>query len=194
MAETDDVDSWVLSSAEGMVVDRVCGPSLSITASVPGQAGAAWYARMQTVDEGFDTTFTFRLSSPSTKCLINDAHSKCRSRGGHGLAFVLHSESPVAIGMEGNGIGYEGLRNALIVEFDTFHNPEVSAQNDILVDIWYFAAVVTCPPLQYSSRACSLSRSWTLMRTTYLSLQAVWIPQQNLITLFHWEIVLMSLT
>ncbi len=126
VAETNDTDSWAFSSAEGMVVDRACGISLRITASVPGQAGAAWYARMQTVDEGFDTTLTFRLSSPSTKCLINDAHSKCRSRGGHGLAFVLQSESPEAIGMEGYGIGYEGLRDALIVEFDTVHNPEVS--------------------------------------------------------------------
>ncbi len=127
VAETNDVDSWVLSSAEGRVVDRACGTSLRITASVPGQAGAAWYRRMQTVVEGFSTTFTFKLSSPSTKCLVNDAHSKRRSRGGHGLAFVLQSESPVAIGLEGYGIGYEGIRNALIVEFDTVHNPEVSA-------------------------------------------------------------------
>ncbi len=127
VAETNEVDSWVLSSAKGRVVDRASGPSLRITASVPGQAGATWYRRMQTVVEGFSTTFTFKLSSPSKECLVNNAHSKCRSKGGHGLAFVLQSESLVAIGMEGAGIGYEGIRNALIVEFDTVHNPEVSA-------------------------------------------------------------------
>ena len=56
-----------------------CGPALRLTSSRAKQSGAAWYNRKMQVREGFDTSFTFRLSDPSTHCkFLDDAYTHCR--------------------------------------------------------------------------------------------------------------------
>jgi hypothetical protein len=60
------------------------------------------------VREGFETSFRFRLSSPSQRCMVmDDVYTHCRSRGGDGLAFVMQLESDLALGKSGMGLGYE---------------------------------------------------------------------------------------
>lgn len=77
------------------------------------------------VREGFDTSFTFRLSNPSTFCKsMDDAYTNCRSRGGDGFAFVMQNDQAIGIGSGGMELGYGGLQNALAVEFDTWFNHE----------------------------------------------------------------------
>ncbi len=52
--------------------------------------------------KGFDTTFTFRLSSPSLRCKTMDGvYTHCRSRGADGVAFVVQGEGPTALGRGG---------------------------------------------------------------------------------------------
>lgn len=102
-----------------------CGPALRLTGSHALQAGAAWYARAQQVREGFETSFVFRLSNPSTFCrTMDDGFTNCRSRGGDGFAFVVQNQHPTALGRVGRGQGFDGIGNALVVEFDTWHNFE----------------------------------------------------------------------
>lgn len=77
------------------------------------------------VREGFDTSFTFRLSNPSTFCSrMDDVFTSCRSRGGDGFAFVVQNDEAISVGSGGMELGYGGLQNALAVEFDTWYNPE----------------------------------------------------------------------
>jgi hypothetical protein len=103
-----------------------CGPALRLTSSAARQAGAAWYARRQNVEEGFETTFRFRIAEPSVRCAqMDDAYTHCRSRGGDGLAFVVQGQSPRALGAGGAGLGYTGVANSLAVEFDAFYNAEL---------------------------------------------------------------------
>ena len=76
-----------------------CGPALRLTAGHARLSGAAWYRRMQNVREGFDTTFTFRISSPSTQCrFLHDEYTHCRSRGADGFAFVVEAQHAQALG------------------------------------------------------------------------------------------------
>ncbi|CAM9677875.1 unnamed protein product, partial [Laminaria digitata] len=115
-----------LGGGWGSGVSQACGPALRLTTSRPASAGAAWYPRLITVGEGFDTTFTFRLSSPSLRCNSMDGvHTHCRSRGADGVAFVVQGESSTALGKGGLGMGYAGISNALVVEFDTHYNPDL---------------------------------------------------------------------
>lgn len=59
--------------------------------------------------QGFDTTFTFRLSSPSLRCNTMDGvYTHCRSRGADGVAFVVQGEGPTALGRGGMVRGREG--------------------------------------------------------------------------------------
>ncbi|KAG5190278.1 hypothetical protein JKP88DRAFT_299373 [Tribonema minus] len=57
-------------TAAGMAaaaVSGACGPALTLTGPHANQAGAVWYPRAQTVGEGFESNFTFRISNPSLR-------------------------------------------------------------------------------------------------------------------------------
>ena len=55
---------------------------------------------------------------------MNDVDTHCRPRGADGFAFVVQSDGTTAIGEGGAGLGYSGLDEALVIEFDNFFNPE----------------------------------------------------------------------
>jgi hypothetical protein len=100
-----------------------CGPAMRLTPSAARESGSVWYRRKVNVREGFDTTFSFRISNPSVRCnIMDDVNTYCRSRGADGLAFVIQNVSAVALGEAGNGMGYAGIFNSLAVELDTFFN------------------------------------------------------------------------
>lgn len=102
-----------------------CGPALRLTSSGARLTGAAWYSKQQQVREGFETEFTFRLSNPSVTCkFMDDAYTRCRSRGADGFAFVIQNQHPAALGFVGDSLGYGGIPNSVAVEFDTYMNFE----------------------------------------------------------------------
>jgi hypothetical protein len=119
-------------SAPNVTATAPCGPALRLTSSLPNQVGAAWYSRPQQVREGFDTTFVFRIANPSSFCnKLDDVFTHCRSRGGAGFAFVVQNWHPASLGgtekpgQTGHGLGYDGIRNSIAIEFDTYHDPEM---------------------------------------------------------------------
>ncbi len=60
-------------------------------------------------------------------CGWTDAASQsCMVHGGDGFAFVVHLDGNASstIGQPGEGLGYAGIRNALVFEFDTWYNPD----------------------------------------------------------------------
>ena len=132
--ESRNVTSNVLS--EGIVIGlpslldhnatAKCGGSLRLTAPFARLSGAAWYPREMNIREGFDTTFRFRVTEPSTVCdFMDDVYTNCRSRGADGFAFVIQAESPVALGAAGMQLGYGGTRNSVAIEFDTRYSYEM---------------------------------------------------------------------
>ena len=105
----------------GVAPSAPCGPALRLTPSLPSQTGAAWYGRALQLQEGFDTSFVFRLASPSPHCRVMDGvHTHCVGRGGGGLAFVLQNWHPAVAGRGGVGLGYAGIPLSLAVEVDTW--------------------------------------------------------------------------
>ena len=99
---------------------------MRLTASSARQSGASFYRGKVDVVEGFDTTFIFQMANPSVKCVRqDDVNTFCRSRGADGLSFIIQDNSLVALGSAGHGLGYDGIPNSLVVEFDTFFNFEL---------------------------------------------------------------------
>jgi Bacterial lectin/IPT/TIG domain/Fibronectin type III domain len=112
----------------GLSATAQCGPAMRLTSSHANQAGAVYTARKQSVDEGFESIFTFQISNPSYKCLtMNDVSTDCHARGSDGLAFVVQNADSLSqsLGASGNGLGYAGVDNMLAIEFDTFYNPQL---------------------------------------------------------------------
>lgn len=77
------------------------------------QTGAVWYTHAVNPAGGFVTEFSFRFRENGGWFL---------PAGADGLAFVIQSQGNRAIGGGGGQMGYQGIRDAIIVEFDTWYN------------------------------------------------------------------------
>ena len=118
-----------------------CDLRLRLTPSRPYKVGSVMRLEAAPVLDGFETGFQFQISDHSQFCtMIKDAsfsihsHKVCSIQGGDGFAFVLHadSNSSSALGEGGNGLGYAGIRNAIVVEFDTLYNGGLGSTNKLL--------------------------------------------------------------
>ena len=112
------------SSIDGLTLVGMAaqsGNKLRVTPAANTQVGAAWQTAKQSVQEGFQTTFQFRISDPDMGF-----------NGADGFAFVVQNDRVDAMGpplAPGYGGLFEtdpesGIFNSVAIEFDTFWNPE----------------------------------------------------------------------
>jgi len=99
----------------------VVGEILRLTPAKPGLTGSCWYQKKKIdLTKGFETEFTFRIHA-------NDpTHG-----GGDGFAFVLHNQGMEAVGGSGNDLGYKGMANAVVIEFDTHIDEGDKTRNQV---------------------------------------------------------------
>lgn len=109
------------TSPEGLSLagDAKIDSSADMTLLEKYSRGALWHALPVPLTNGFETEFRFRMSDGD-----NNKYEDNSEPGADGIAFVIQSASPGAVGEAGYGIGYHGLRNSLAVEFDTYNNDE----------------------------------------------------------------------
>lgn len=94
----------------------IAGERLRLTADKPRQSGACWYsAKKIDFTGGFETEFTFLISSDSSKMMPGD-----------GFAFVIQAQSPDITGGIGDDIGYKEIPYGVALEFDTKDDNEGS--------------------------------------------------------------------
>jgi len=81
-------------------------PCARLTPNQTSQVGAVWYQKKLDISQlgSLYISFTFRTVG----------------RGADGFAFVLQADSSSAIGEGGCGIGYQGIKNSVAIEFDTY--------------------------------------------------------------------------
>ena len=95
---------------------------LRLTSDQPDQAGACWYsAKKINFSEGFETEFTFLISSKTPDALPGD-----------GFAFVIQNQSPDITGGIGDNIGYKEIPYVVALEFDTKDDHEGSRNHIVL--------------------------------------------------------------
>lgn len=122
------------------------GGVLRITSSQSWQNGAAWYVEPQTLADGFETQFRFRISQPG-------------GLGADGFTFTVQGMSPTAIGAPGGMMGYSsdyewpgaiicgvpnGITHSLVVEFDTYTNPDLGDPNNNHISVQTRGAEPNC--------------------------------------------------
>src|SRR5581483_4680129 len=108
-------------NASALAGDNV---AVRLTPISPFQAGSAWFNTQQTVQNGFSTTFSFRLGDSNTNTPAD------------GIAFVIQSSGSgvLALGGAGGAMGFAtngtpGISNSLAIEFDSFNNGTVDSNN-----------------------------------------------------------------
>ena len=98
---------------------------LRLTPNEANLAGACWLKKEKIdLSRGFETEFEFRVIEKSANNGVGD-----------GFAFVIQNDKEAALGATGDGLGYQGIKNALVLEFDTYNNKEGSANH---IDIAYY--------------------------------------------------------
>lgn len=102
-------------SGSAAVVSSGDGRVLRVTPATGSQSGSAFSTQTVSADF-FSTAFKFRITDPGGP--VFDCNTKA---GADGLVFVIQPVSS-SIGGSGQGIGYEGIRPSVAVEFDTWCN------------------------------------------------------------------------
>jgi hypothetical protein len=120
--------------------DAHCSQRIRLTPSQGFKTGSMWYTNKVPVVNGFQSQFSFKITDHSRTCTkVKDKdfgtihHESCSVHGGDGFAFVIHGDpaGTSAMGRDGSGLGYEGIKNSLAVEFDTWYNSDT---NEPLID------------------------------------------------------------
>ena len=92
---------------------------LRLTAGGFRQAGSAWSTTKLDLTESFESDFKVYLHHGMP--------------GADGIAFLVQTQGPRALGGWGGGLGYRGIRNSVAVEFDTFQNTGDPNSNHLAV-------------------------------------------------------------
>jgi hypothetical protein len=92
---------------------------LRLTESGPYEIGSAWSTGQVDLTAPFESTFEVYLHEGR--------------QGADGIAFVLQTVGPQALGGWGGGLGYRFLNPSVAVEFDTFQNATDPSNNHVAV-------------------------------------------------------------
>ena len=92
---------------------------LRLTAGGFRQAGSAWSTQKLDIAASFESEFKVYLHNGMP--------------GADGIAFLVQTQGPRALGGWGGGLGYRGIRQSVAVEFDTFQNTYDPNNNHLAV-------------------------------------------------------------
>lgn len=115
-------------------------PVMRLTRDLKYQTGAVWWQNKMHLANGFETSFTFRISSSCAATVSNIPDENVECGTGDGFALVIYGgDTPNGqIGCGGRALGFasdaannctSGIPYSFAVEFDTWHNPELHDVN-----------------------------------------------------------------
>ena len=114
--EVNSFDSTNTSGSSGSTLLQTAGNAaasggaLRLTSDSYSQAGTVVRRNQIQLGDGFSTYFQFKITSTTAPA--------------DGIAFIVYKSDTVRIGEYGGGLGYAGISNSIIVEFDTYCNGE----------------------------------------------------------------------
>lgn len=101
---------------------RIANGEIHLTTTNQFSSGSVWRRYNGTVNSsGFHHQIVARFADGDNRGELDGT-----SPGADGITFVIQKQGPEALGLFGRGIGYNGIRDALAIEFDTFVNPQNS--------------------------------------------------------------------
>ena len=126
----DSCAQGIMPLASGM--SRVAGSAhprdttLELTDAVPFSRGAVWSTSKVNMQQRFTMLLGFLMRDGVDN---GDREEIPSDPGADGIAIVIQNEGLDAIGQYGRGIGYDGIKRSLAIEFDTYQNIPVNDPN-----------------------------------------------------------------
>ncbi|KAJ3123361.1 peptide-N4-(N-acetyl-beta- glucosaminyl)asparagine amidase [Nowakowskiella sp. JEL0407] len=90
--------------------------SLQITPAENDRLGAVYLPEQMPISPGFIVEFGFFIKS--------------NGQSADGMAFVIQNDSPASIGIGGCGLGYQGIRKSVAIEFDCYRSEDTCNDPD----------------------------------------------------------------
>ncbi|CDW82801.1 UNKNOWN [Stylonychia lemnae] len=97
--------------------DQLCHFTLRLTKNQANSKGSLTVKQKQQIAYGFETEFTVQILHPSKECVS----TICRENYAHGFSVILHNLGPTIDSSSvtyAEGLGYTGLNEGLVIEFD----------------------------------------------------------------------------
>jgi hypothetical protein len=134
--DLNDLSMWQLNGVSSGATNTDGKKVLRITESKEYQSGSAFIKESQKLvsDKGFLASFSAYFSFQITK---NNGKTEKDGAGADGIAFVVQTIAN-NVGTNGQGLGYEGIKRSLGIEFDTWENEDTvddPSGNHLGVDI-----------------------------------------------------------
>ena len=95
---------------------KVNNSVVKLTEPKPFERSSVYYKNSMIISGGFRTEFSFRFYNGFNK---EDDGSPA---GADGITFILQANNPNEIGSGGGGLGYEGIANSFVIEYDAYKN------------------------------------------------------------------------
>ncbi|MEI7594743.1 MAG: T9SS type A sorting domain-containing protein [Bacteroidota bacterium] len=89
---------------------HIGGDCFNVTPNLNSQKGTIWYSNKINMNTPFDIDFNIQFSDPGGDPAAD------------GMVFVLQTVGNTAMGLDGEGMGFDGFSPSLGVEFDVFDN------------------------------------------------------------------------
>jgi len=108
---TPGIEDFIMLNSSGITDGLV-----RITPAIGSKSGAFYFKEKVAILSGFEAEFTLSMTQ---KGGANDDKGE---NGADGMTFIIHNTDPNSLGSPGSGMGYQGVKNSLVLEFDQFSN------------------------------------------------------------------------
>ena len=116
----------VMQSYDSVGQATISRLGIRLTPSEQFARGAIWAKEKADLTQPFTMLVGFRMTNGDDNGDLEEVPS---DPGADGIALVIQNEGPDVVGQYGRGIGYDGIKRSIAVEFDTYHNAPVNDPN-----------------------------------------------------------------
>jgi len=152
-----------------------------LTDALPNEIGAVWYDESINLEQPFQLQFKMNFGT-------NSGNGSSSTPGADGMMFVMQTDGPSALGLQGEGLGFAGFSPSLGIEFDTYNNQSMGDISADHIGIMTNGSVNHDASTSLAGPVPATSESTDIENGEDYAVEIVWDPEgQNIEVYFDCE-------